>query len=368
MFSNKLFALLLCAIFSLNLAHGQDCPTLDPADCWPTGPNTGANHTILVLATGTYNLNGSPLPIGSYIGVFHDSAGVDWCGGYVEWTGSNTSIGAQGEDNGDDGFANGEVFSFKYLLPNGDIVDNVTATFVPVGVPFPTATDEYGSDEISQVATLNGTAVTCMNFDTTLNLITCDSDSVGTIIDSFMIAGGCDSVVTTVKTLETEDPVAACQNITIQLDASGSASITGVDIDGGSTDNCGISTLVAAPSTFTCADVGSNTVGLTVTDINGLTGSCPAFVVVEDTVSPVALCNDLTIQLDAAGNASITAEPVALANSSADFSDTQGANNWQYGKQAAFDYAGWTQLPNWTPVIWNNAGGGFILDFRHQHR
>ncbi|QTN39577.1 hypothetical protein HZ996_10730 [Cryomorphaceae bacterium] len=36
------------------------------------------------------------------------------------------------------------------------------------------------------------------------------------------------------------DPTAICQDITIQLDASGNASISTSDIDNGSADNCGI--------------------------------------------------------------------------------------------------------------------------------
>lgn len=55
------------------------------------------------------------------------------------------------------------------------------------------------------------------------------------------------------------DPVAACQNITVQLDASGNVSIIGSDIDGGSTDDCSIVSLVATPSAFTCANVGQIT-------------------------------------------------------------------------------------------------------------
>ncbi|MCP4089320.1 MAG: hypothetical protein GY746_05965, partial [Gammaproteobacteria bacterium] len=361
MFSNKLFALLLCAIVTVNLAQSQDCPTADPTVCWPV-INTGNNHTVLVLTSGTYNLNGSAIPNGTYIGVFYDSAGVvEKCGGYTQWTGANTSIAAQGKDVGGDGFETSEVLKFKYLLASGDVVDGVVSTFDPVAVPFPTATNLYTSDAISRVATLNGTLILCSDFDSTINLITCDSDSVGTVIDSFTIVGGCDSVINTVRTLETTDPTATCQDITVQLDDMGSATITGVDVDGGSSDNCGIATLVAVPASFNCMDIGGNTVTLTVTDINGLTDECTSTVTVADTISPVALCNDLTIQLDASGNASITTVSTPLANSSADFSGTQGMANWEYGMHSAFDYAGFTLLPNWTTSVWNNPGT--TLDF-----
>jgi hypothetical protein len=45
---------------------------------------------------------------------------------------------------------------------------------------------------------------------------------------------------------DTIPPVAICQDITVQLDATGNASITGADIDNGSNDNCGIASLSVA--------------------------------------------------------------------------------------------------------------------------
>lgn len=105
-------------------------------------------------------------------------------------------------------------------------------------------------------------------------------------------------------------PFAVCKDITIQLDATGNASITGSDIDGGSTDNCGIASLVANPNTFTCGNVGPNTVTLTVRDVNGNENSCTATVTIEDNTAPVAICRDITIQLNASGNATITGTDV----------------------------------------------------------
>ncbi|QIE60058.1 HYR domain-containing protein [Rasiella rasia] len=113
-----------------------------------------------------------------------------------------------------------------------------------------------------------------------------------------------------VTVVDNEPPVAVCQDITVQLDATGNASITPGDIDGGSTDNCGIAALGISPSTFTCADVGANTVTLTVTDVNGNSSTCTATVTVEDNVAPTAVCQDITIQLDANGDANIVAADV----------------------------------------------------------
>ena len=70
-------------------------------------------------------------------------------------------------------------------------------------------------------------------------------------------------------------------DITIDL-AGGTATITGSDIDNGSTDNCGISTLVATPNFFDGTNLGDNIVTLTVTDVNGNSSECDVTVTVED--------------------------------------------------------------------------------------
>ncbi len=109
---------------------------------------------------------------------------------------------------------------------------------------------------------------------------------------------------------DNEAPAAICQDLTIQLDASGNASITAADVDNGSNDACGIAALSVSPSSFTCANVGANTVTLTVTDVNGNVSTCTSTVTVEDNVAPNAIAQDITVQLDASGNVSITAADV----------------------------------------------------------
>lgn len=93
-----------------------------------------------------------------------------------------------------------------------------------------------------------------------------------------------------VEIYDAQPPTAVCQNITAYLDASGNASITGMDLDGGSTDNCSGLVYSASTTDFTCADIGANNVTLTVTDQGGNTATCSAVVTVADTVSPVITC------------------------------------------------------------------------------
>ena len=106
----------------------------------------------------------------------------------------------------------------------------------------------------------------------------------------------------TVTVVDGDDPVASCSPTTIQLDSNGDASIVPGDVDGGSTDNCGIASMAVSPNTFDCSDLGGNTVTLTVTDVGGNTDDCTTTVTVEDDENPVASCQPVTVYLDATGN------------------------------------------------------------------
>jgi hypothetical protein len=119
--------------------------------------------------------------------------------------------------------------------------------------------------------------------------------------------GNMSTCTSSVTVIDIVVPVAFCKDLTVQLDAFGNASIVPADIDNGSVDACGIDSLSIDISAFTCADVGINTVILTATDNNGNQSTCSSTVTVEDNVDPIAICQDITVQLDQFGQASIAA-------------------------------------------------------------
>ena len=123
----------------------------------------------------------------------------------------------------------------------------------------------------------------------------------------------------TVTVEDNTAPIAICQNVTVQLDVLGKASILESQLNNGSNDACGIQTIIADQTTFDCSHVGPNTVVLTVTDINGNSATCNATVTVEDNKSPSAVCSPLTITLDASGKYSLTSDDInAISLGSAD--------------------------------------------------
>jgi hypothetical protein len=97
----------------------------------------------------------------------------------------------------------------------------------------------------------------------------------------------CSFMVTDPNSFCCAPPNAVCSPTTVQLDASGSASIVPGDIDGGSSADCGLApgSPIVSPSSFGCGDVGGVSVTYTIMDINGASSSCTTTVTVEDSDS-----------------------------------------------------------------------------------
>ncbi|NNK60242.1 MAG: HYR domain-containing protein, partial [Flavobacteriaceae bacterium] len=85
-------------------------------------------------------------------------------------------------------------------------------------------------------------------------------------------------------------PVASCQNITVDLNEFGIASIEAADVDNGSTAPCGLLSMEISHTIFNCSDVGDNTVTLTITDEFGNVASCDAIVTIVDVEAPSITC------------------------------------------------------------------------------
>lgn len=109
---------------------------------------------------------------------------------------------------------------------------------------------------------------------------------------------------------DTTAPVVVTQNITISLDSNGQAILNPSQIDNGSSDNVGITTLGVNPSVFDCSMLGSNKVTLTASDAASNTASASAIVTLVDSVAPQAIAKPISVQLDSTGNATILAADI----------------------------------------------------------
>jgi hypothetical protein len=108
---------------------------------------------------------------------------------------------------------------------------------------------------------------------------------VGTTTVTATAANDCGTVSKTfaVTVIDQTAPTVLTQNLTVALQ-NGTATITTAQVNNGSTDACGIASLALSKTTFSCDNIGKNTVTLTVTDIHGNVASQTATVTVTGSV------------------------------------------------------------------------------------
>ncbi|MCB8994794.1 MAG: hypothetical protein H6538_04220, partial [Bacteroidales bacterium] len=203
------------------------------------------------------------------------------------------------------------------------VVDNTAPTAVCQNISV--NLDGSGNATITPAMINNGSSDNCTAAGAlTLALdktsFTCADAGANTVTLTVTDASGNASTCTaTVTIIDNTAPTAVCQNISVNLDGSGNATITPAMINNGSTDNCtaaGALTLALDKTSFTCADAGANTVTLTVTDASGNASTCTATVTIIDNTAPTAVCQNISVNLDGSGNATIT--PAMINNGSTD--------------------------------------------------
>lgn len=180
---------------------------------------------------------------------------------------------------------------------------NITVQLSTTGIVIISANQiDSGSFDNCGIASLliNGQAIDTFNCS---NLGT--NPVVLVAIDSSGNSSTCTSIITIQDNIP---PSVICQNATVYLNNSGFASVTPNQINGGSTDNCTIASLLVngqASQNFTCADIGTTTTTLTVTDLSGNTNSCVATITIADTIEPVLNCSNVNVSLSNSGLAVI---------------------------------------------------------------
>ena len=189
------------------------------------------------------------------------------------------------------------------------VVDNIDP--VAVAQDITVFLDANGQASITTADVDNGSSDNC-TFTLGLDITSFDCTNLGANTVTLTATDGSSndhSATATVTVVDNIDPVAVAQDITVFLDANGQASITTADVDNGSSDNCTF-TLGLDITSFDCTNLGANTVTLTATDGSSNDHSATATVTVVDNIDPVAVAQDITVFLDANGQASITTADV----------------------------------------------------------
>lgn len=91
-----------------------------------------------------------------------------------------------------------------------------------------------------------------------------------------------------VNVSDTEPPVVVfAENVKVILDENGNGVLSSAIVDGGSTDNCAIKTIEIDKTSFSCTDLGSPNITLTVTDVSNNSSSLTRQILVVDEEAPV---------------------------------------------------------------------------------
>ena len=236
--------------------------------------------------------------------IINESGGTnnDWKFSITQYALSGLSpltVPVTADDGTDQTTANVEVYHLSEVLPT-IITQDISVNL-----------DENGSINITPQQIDSGSTTACGgNLTLTLDVDNFDCTTIGlntvtlTGEDEFGNSASATAIVTVVDDLA---PTVVNQDITVELDETGSVSISVEDIDNGSSDNCSLTNLSLDITEFTCDNLGENTVTLTGEDEFGNSASATAIVAVEDNLAPSLTTQDIT--LDLAGNASISILP-----------------------------------------------------------
>jgi len=123
-----------------------------------TGPwsvnNTGSNHTLIVGEDVFFDIMGTSISIGDWLGLFYTNENGDLvCSGAMQWNGSTYAIPVQGDDlttDEIDGFVAGEEFNWMIWDASENLIWNANATYLE---EMPNA-GEYVTNGISAVSSV----------------------------------------------------------------------------------------------------------------------------------------------------------------------------------------------------------------------
>ncbi len=309
----------------------------------PAGPYSIGTTNITLTVTDTKNAsstcnttitvedNTAPTVLTKNLSVNLSSSGtVSITASQID-SGSTDNCGIDSITVSPNSFSCAQVGSNTVTLRVKDIHGNVatgTATVMVSDVTAPSAVAKNisvdlsatGSATITAAQVNDGSSDECgiKSLAVSPSSFTCANVGANTV--TLTVTDNNDNVSTATATVTINDvtaPGAVAKNITVNLDTTGAASITAAQVNDGSADACGIKSLAVSPSSFTCSNVGANTVTLTVTDNNNNVSTTTSTVTIKDVTAPNAIAQNLSINLSSSGAASITAAQINNGSSDA---------------------------------------------------
>ncbi|MFN9518191.1 MAG: hypothetical protein ACK574_00475, partial [Bacteroidota bacterium] len=259
------------------------------------------NRTVYLNASGTINVNAAQVNNGSADNCRIDSMWVLPATFGCAELGSNTVVLYAKDSTGNVNTATAIVTVLDTVRPI-TLTRTVSAYVNALGVASITA------EQVNNGSTDNCAIDSMRVFPNTFTCSTLGSNTV--VLTTFDSSGNFSSAPASVTVIDTLKPNTVTRNITVYVNASGTVSITPTQVNNGSTDNCAIDSMRVVPNTFTCSNLGANTVTLTTYDRSGNFSSNTALVTVVDTVRPVVVTRNVNVHLNALGTASITAAQV----------------------------------------------------------
>jgi hypothetical protein len=258
---------------------------------------TGSNGCSTVLST---QITGPQLLVLSVVGHTdvlctssqNGTATVSAAGGTAPYTfvWSNGSTGASVTGLGAATYSCTTTDSHGCTATQNVLISSPPAVVLSVLTKTDVACNNEQTGSITMTAT-GGTSPFSYVWSNTATGPTLNNLGVGNYLCTVTDANGC-SKNTSAQIVATDNvaPQLILKTASVTLNANGAATVTPGLFDNGSTDQCGIANWTVSPTSFTCSQLGSNTVTLTATDNNGNTATGTAIATIVDNTAPVLTC------------------------------------------------------------------------------
>lgn len=146
-------------IRTVNVVQDPGGPPLPISWTFKTTENS---HTVILTNSLDSDIEGKPIAVGDYVGIFFQQNGKDICAGYGVWTGRNTSFPVFGDDADTpekEGLSTGELFLVKVWQTAVQQELDAIATYAPPGTQnIVNATDRYLTDGFSMLTSLKASS------------------------------------------------------------------------------------------------------------------------------------------------------------------------------------------------------------------